>query len=111
MLEPTGTRWESLHLELDPHRLDQSDHNAALAHILLIVLRNLASERLPLGFATHRGMGAVRVKSVGFQFEDKTAAWHEVHNQTVTDWSWTTLPAKLRGTLQEAWNNWTKVKP
>ncbi len=63
VLEPHRTEWDPLELEVDLGRLRDTERLPAVA-LLLLVLRDLAQGRLPLGFATHRGMGSVEVKSV-----------------------------------------------
>ncbi len=68
VLEPFDGAWEPLRLQLDLKRLPDDRKEAAKA-LLLLVLRELAQERIALGFGTHRGMGAIEVKSITFEFE------------------------------------------
>ncbi len=60
VLEPHVTKWEPLTLEVDLNRIPKDLQSPAVV-LLLLVTQELASGRLPLGFATHRGMGAVKV--------------------------------------------------
>ena len=64
-LEPFDGAWEPIQLEIDLKRLPASQKNAALA-LLLLVLREMAQERVPLGYATHRGMGSIEVEEITF---------------------------------------------
>ncbi len=71
VLEPFGGDWEPLQLQLDLGRLPDDRREAAKA-LLLLVLRELAQERIALGFGTHRGMGAIEVQGITFAFEDES---------------------------------------
>jgi len=55
VLEPHAVEWEPITLTVD---LDRTP--PAGVALLLLVLRDLANGRLPLGFAVNRGMGAVK---------------------------------------------------
>lgn len=67
VLEPHGVEWEPIHLSLDLTRLrkddDRNDRDPAVA-LLLLVLRDLTAERIPLGFGVNRGMGAIEVSAI-----------------------------------------------
>lgn len=60
VLEPHRAEWEPITLEVNFQRLPEELRLPAIA-LLLLVLRDLANDRVPLGFATHRGMGTVQV--------------------------------------------------
>lgn len=76
--------------------------------VVLLVLRDLAENRLPLGFATNRGMGEIKVASItlssiglaGPQFDDLTS------ELVLPDGRLSRLPAGLRTKLEEAWVAW-----
>jgi len=63
MLEPHWVEWEPLRLTIDLARI-ANNHRSPAVSLLLLVLRDLAAGRLPLGFATHRGMGSVNVSKI-----------------------------------------------
>ncbi len=64
VLKPSPTTtWENLHLSLDLKRISTENQLSSLM-LLLLVLRDFAQNRLPLGFATNRGMGEVEEKEV-----------------------------------------------
>ncbi|MFC7811770.1 RAMP superfamily CRISPR-associated protein [Streptomyces olivaceus] len=67
-LEPQGLRWQPITLTLDLNRLTTTaggaDRADAAFALLLLVLRDLKAGRLPLGGATHRGMGDLHVEQI-----------------------------------------------
>src|SRR5581483_5809484 len=63
VLEPHGISWGDIELTVDLSRLPGVLRSPAAA-LLLLVLRDLAAGRLPLGFAVNRGMGAVKVDEI-----------------------------------------------
>lgn len=64
VLQPTATiGWQDICLTLDLSRLP-ADKKLKSLMLLLLVLRDFAENRLPLGFATNRGMGEVIVKEI-----------------------------------------------
>jgi hypothetical protein len=74
-LEPFRVGWEPIRLTIDLARLpDYLDRDAGLA-LVHLVLRDLAAGRLPLGFATNRGMGTVRVTRVALRPHDLGDPW------------------------------------
>jgi CRISPR/Cas system CSM-associated protein Csm3 (group 7 of RAMP superfamily) len=121
VLEPHRTEWEPLRLEVDPSRLQPACVAPALA-LLMLVIRDLAQGRLPLGFATNRGMGAVRIKTVEIEARDLSELLNGSHSEardlieslkrfhsaTLPQGSLTGLPADLRHALNQAWQCWVK---
>lgn len=83
VLEPGPVDWEPIRLSLDPTRLacppaDDADagwerlkkdpiawRQSAVA-LLLLVLRDLLFQRIPIGFGGNRGLGAIAVESIAF---------------------------------------------
>jgi CRISPR/Cas system CSM-associated protein Csm3 (group 7 of RAMP superfamily) len=70
-MEPQGIDWEPISLSLDFSRLKDSitheemvDAQKEIMALLLLVLRDMATGRLPLGFGTNRGMGSVAVDRI-----------------------------------------------
>ncbi|MGW2303950.1 RAMP superfamily CRISPR-associated protein [Streptomyces sp. NPDC001809] len=66
VLEPHGLTWQPLTLTVDLDRLAQrdADRQDAAQALLLFLLRDLAAGRIPLGYATHRGLGDIAVHRV-----------------------------------------------
>jgi CRISPR/Cas system CSM-associated protein Csm3 (group 7 of RAMP superfamily) len=105
VLEPHGTTWEPLNLELNLLRLPSELQLPALA-LLLLVMRDLANDRLPLGFATHRGMGTVCVENVDIRGVDLPASLQGFTALTLQNGRISDVPADLRRDLNSAWQLW-----
>lgn len=101
VLEPHCTEWEPLTLEVNLQRLPEKRQLPGMA-LLLLVIRDLASKRLPLGFATHRGMGTVQVTSLDVQGHDLDEALAGLCGIRLQDGRLTTLPSNLNS----AWQQW-----
>ncbi len=105
VLEPHRTEWEPLTLEVNLQRLPDKLQLPGLA-LLLLVVRDLANDRLPLGFATHRGMGTVcveKVEIIGVDLPDSLQALGQV---TLPGGRFSELPAGLRQEMNRAWQQW-----
>ena len=72
----------------------------------ILVLRDLAQGRLPLGFATHRGMGAVVVDSVALTAHQTEPPLDKLQGVTVAANGLAGVPAELNA----AWQDWIKRK-
>jgi CRISPR/Cas system CSM-associated protein Csm3 (group 7 of RAMP superfamily) len=101
VLEPHRTEWEPLCLEVDLARLGEPARPPAVA-LLLLVLRDLAQGRLPLGFATHRGMGAVRVDKVELAAHQAGPPLDRLGEVSVSADGLAGVP----GELSAAWRRW-----
>jgi CRISPR/Cas system CSM-associated protein Csm3 (group 7 of RAMP superfamily) len=108
VLEPIGIEWDSIGLHLDIHRLQQYDDSAlvkpAIA-LLLLVLRDFAHRKIPIGYGTNRGMGTVEVTAMtltGSNLEGLEALAGE--HPLAADLS--SLDQPLLVTLTEAWQSW-----
>ncbi len=101
VLEPHRTEWEPLTLEVNLQRLPENLRLPAIA-LLLLVIRDLANGRLPLGFATHRGMGTVQVTSLEVQGHDLDEALAGLCDIRLQDGRLTDLPSNLNS----AWQQW-----
>jgi CRISPR/Cas system CSM-associated protein Csm3 (group 7 of RAMP superfamily) len=105
VLEPHGVEWEPLCLEIDLARLSMAERVPAVA-LLLLVLRDLAQGRLPLGFATHRGMGAVVVDSAALTAHQTEPPLDRLQGVTVAANGLAGVPSELNA----AWQDWIKRK-
>ncbi|CAN5809641.1 hypothetical protein BH20ACI4_BH20ACI4_15460 [soil metagenome] len=69
VLAPTKISWDKMQFSLDFSRIKNKDEKIEEAGrrkclmLLLLVLRDLAENRLPLGFATTRGMGELKINN------------------------------------------------
>jgi CRISPR/Cas system CSM-associated protein Csm3 (group 7 of RAMP superfamily) len=109
VLEPHGVQWEPLRLALDLTRLTTGERLPALA-LFLLVLRDLAQGRLPLGFAVNRGLGAVEVTGVRLRARDLEDSGPELGSlagvEALAGDILGSLPAALRASLHQAWGEW-----
>jgi hypothetical protein len=101
VLEPHPTSWEPLTLEIDLSRLLETSHCPAVA-LLLLVLRDLAGKRLPLGFATHRGMGEVTIKQVTITPFHTSPPLNQLGQVTVSAQDLGSVPREVKA----AWEAW-----
>jgi CRISPR/Cas system CSM-associated protein Csm3 (group 7 of RAMP superfamily) len=107
VLEPHALSWEQIEMTVDLERTP-----AAGVTLLLLVLRDLAAGRLPLGFAVNRGMGAVTVKSVRITPHAADRARKNEHAKLGTDpFTLDALPTELREHLDGAWKRWLNEAP
>lgn len=63
ILEPHDTQWEPIRIDIDLKRLPRETQTPAIA-LLLLLLRDMIAHRVPLGFATHRGMGTIAIDKI-----------------------------------------------
>jgi CRISPR/Cas system CSM-associated protein Csm3 (group 7 of RAMP superfamily) len=99
--------WENISMTLDLSRIplqkkDDGSMDDSLRKnclmLLLLVLRDFAENRLPLGFATNRGMG--EVKDVSFAI---SGAYEVEWKDGKFDF---TKPTSLKSDLEMEWNSW-----
>lgn len=109
-LEPFGVSWQPIRLSLceTPRLKNQMREGIAL---ILLVLRDLAAGRIPLGYATNRGMGEIRVTNI-------TLSGQGFHGALATLNSEISLPqgnlielGELLTTLNNAWTSWIDRPP
>lgn len=106
VLEPIGVTWEAIGLQLDLDRLQK--YNSTLVKpaiaLLLLVLRDFANRKIPIGYGTNRGMGTVEVTEVAMScspidglagIETKTAITSDLSSL-----------GDLLNSLTDAWRNW-----
>lgn len=69
VLAPTKISWDKMRFSLDFSRIKNEEQEIEKAErrkclmLLLLVLRDLSENRLPLGFATNRGMGEIKINN------------------------------------------------
>lgn len=109
-LEPLGESWGPLQLTLDLDRLPKELHLPAVA-LMLLLLRDLAGERIPFGYGSNRGLGSL--KATGFVLNGRgldgglagLAGKHTVGTDLAG-----LAPETLKA-LDEAWKAWVKSVP
>lgn len=96
VLKPSPTlKWDDLNLTINLSRIPNEKRLCALM-LLLLVLRDFAQNRLPLGFATNRGMG--EVKDVSFEING-------LYNISYKNEQFEFTHEKLKDDMQTAWKN------
>lgn len=125
-LEPMGIVWEPVTINLDLHQLRdnwklfrerhqgqpenaqneyQQEQLASLA-LLLLVLRDMMSGRIPLGYGTNRGMGAIAINHIHISGHQLPEEWASLQDVTLSSDSFQALDANLMRSLQTAWTTW-----
>jgi CRISPR/Cas system CSM-associated protein Csm3 (group 7 of RAMP superfamily) len=110
VLAPNKVDWEPMRLTLDFGRIKEELRHPVLM-LLLLILRDVAENRLPFGFATNRGMGEVEVlefclRGTGLDapLEGLNCVGDEPVRLAKGDVS--RLPETLKRTLNEKWKEW-----
>lgn len=105
VLQPTAKiGWQDIYLTLDLARLP-ADKKLKSLMLLLLVLRDFAENRLPLGFATNRGMGEVEVEKIEitglYNILWETGKFNFKDDENIMD-----EDEKLRAKIQKEWQEW-----
>jgi len=109
-IEPSNVEWEPIEMRLDLSkiRLPCELQNAALV-LLLLLLRDLSEQRLPIGFGVNRGYGNLKVNKVNFQWEKmgEINQQHWLNDLSLqSPFSLNQLPETEMKQLQSDWQNW-----
>ena len=107
VLEPHSVRWEPIRMTVDWRRIQRRHRMPALAP-LLCVLRDLATGWIPLGFATNRGMGQIRVKEIRFRARGVEGQLAKLDGVCWSGQRFDQLAADLCGELRETWAGWIR---
>ena len=114
-LEPMGIEWEPITITLDLKQIEKSQENSSVAiALILLVLRDMMAGRIPLGYGTNRGMGAIAINYIHIQgkgLEDLSDNFSALQNVTWESGQFNDLDANLRGLLTTAWTNWIHSSP
>ena len=103
-LEPIGFNWEPIVLELDLSSKSIPKYEAIA--LVLLVLRDMMLSKIPLGYATNRGMGAIAVDSIkitGAGLAPELAALADV---TIENSNLNNLSPELLNALTTSWKEW-----
>lgn len=111
ILEPMGVTWFPLNLSLDLHRLERKNYENEYypcSVLLLLTLRDLINQRIPLGFGTNRGFGAIEITKIDFKgignLKDLTSLNNLELTQPKHDLS--DMNQTLLNTLNREWQTW-----
>lgn len=105
VLEPHAVAWEPIRLAVDLERLPQERQAVAVALVMFLV-RDLAAGRLPLGFGTNRGMGAIAVETVRLRGRGLPGPLATIDGVSLAGGDVAGLPAAVRDALDAAWLAW-----
>ncbi|HMX26914.1 MAG TPA: RAMP superfamily CRISPR-associated protein, partial [Blastocatellia bacterium] len=106
VLESHGVEWEAICLTLDLSRLPDDVSRKQALMCVLLVLRDFAAGRIPLGHGTNRGMGAVEMTSLKVTTRDcETPAWLKGAGDISFAGGKLTIPPALRDELNKNWLN------
>ncbi len=110
VLEPHGLAWEEINLTLDLSRIPQGQEKLRLCAVmcLLLVLRDFAAGRIPLGFGANRGMGAVEITDITITPRGLDTALTQLENGKIQSGKLAGLSEELRASLNRAWAQWTE---
>ncbi len=110
VLAPHNIEWQPIKMSLDFGRTNGKDKCCLM--LLLLVLRDLAENRLPLGFATNRGMGEVKVKNIklkGKILDDYGLQKNEKGEVVLNDGKVSELDENFRNDLAKEWKECLKI--
>ncbi len=109
-LEPMGFAWEPIRLTLDLGWLSHKAVDPSLAMagtaLLLLLLRDLAAGRIPLGYGVNRGMGAIQINRIQIQGYGLVESLNLLEQQTLTAGQLSALPEAFLQTLNQHWQTW-----
>ncbi len=117
VLEPIGIAWEAIGLHLDIARLKKIEAltkeenpqspdivEPAIA-LLLLVLRDFAHRKIPIGYGTNRGMGTVEVTAMTASGSNLSDLEGLAGEQAITP-DLSSLGESLLSDLTQAWQHW-----
>jgi len=108
VLEPIGFNWYPINLSLDLYRLkrkDREDEYLPSLALLFLVLRDLMNQRIPLGFGTNRGMGAIEIKEITFKDWGDIQQLKSLTTSKLTNPNLSDIPGDLLAELNTSWQN------
>ena len=107
VLEPHGVAWEPIRLTLDLSRLPDEDRRKQSVMCMLLVLRDFAAGRIPLGHGANRGMGGVEMTSLKINPRDcQGINWLKETGGVAFSGGKLVIPAALQSDLNDTWRAW-----
>ncbi|GAB4213096.1 MAG: RAMP superfamily CRISPR-associated protein [Synechococcales cyanobacterium] len=105
-LEPMGIDWDPIHLRLDLDRAGEK--RLSIVVFLLLLLRDMAQGRIPIGFGANRGLGAIEMTQVDLTVkgDPKTLGiLQELNGKKLVKGDISAIPKNVLETLQKAWQH------
>lgn len=110
VLEPHGVEWEAIRLTLDLSRLPEDESRKRALMCMLLVLRDFAAGRIPLGHGANRGMGAVEMTGISVVARHCEAHdWLKEAGNISFASGRLNIPTALRGELNVSWQEWLSL--
>lgn len=108
VLEPIGVAWESIGLQVDLARLKKYHEDLVQPAIalLLLVLRDFANRKIPIGYGTNRGMGTVAVTNMKLNASGEIDDLPGLEGEISIASDLSNLDADLLQQLSEEWKTW-----
>ena len=104
VLAPQNIEWQPIKMSLDFARTEKDE---CCLMLLLLVLRDLAEHRLPLGFATNRGMGEIKVKNIKLESRGLTGiGLPKDLNVTLIKGDVRQIDNEIKESLKGVWEKW-----
>jgi CRISPR/Cas system CSM-associated protein Csm3 (group 7 of RAMP superfamily) len=103
VLEPWDLKWGKIRLQVDLTRLKKLGCRDEALALLLLVLRDLSTGRLPVGYGANRGFGSITVTSIAFRARGSDLDWL---NRELPGGDISQLDGKKLDHLQNAWTAW-----
>lgn len=107
--EPFNIPWEPIELSLDFGRFRDKESKLAGVTLLLLLLRDMANKRIPLGYGTHRGLGTLTLTQADLAFSSHEAVPEKLRGVTATlnDLQrFEGIDDEILQVLNRAWGNW-----
>lgn len=102
VLEPHIDNWSEIRIQVKLNRIRESQRLAAAA-FFLILLRDLSTGVIPLGFGTNRGMGAVLVTDIEIKVKNAPDTVLEALDNVSITKGHINLDSHIRALLDTAW--------
>ncbi len=109
VLAPHNIEWQTIKMSLD---FGRTENKKASLMLLLLVLRDLAENRLPLGFATNRGMGEIKIESINLKgkiLDDYGLQKNEKGEVVLNGGKISELDETFRNDLAKEWKECLKI--
>lgn len=106
-LEPMGVNWQPIRLQFNLTRFKESKL-AAIA-LIFFILRDLAHNRIPLGYGTNRGMGTIKVANIIINSRNLDDSLKSLENITLIDGNISLLNQDMLSILNQAWTEWIRL--
>ncbi len=108
VLEPIGVVWDAIGLQVDLARLRKYHEDLVQPAIalLLLVLRDFANRKIPIGYGTNRGMGTVAVTDMKLNASGTLDDLPGLEGEISLASDLSNLDAELRQQLSDKWQAW-----